>query len=212
MKNEYVNFGCGAHCPEEFTNYDGSVNLLMQRKPLIGFFVKKMTDTVFPPNALYGNIAKGLPVGENSIKGIYSSHVLEHLSLEELRKSLRNSLKYLKPGGIFRSVLPNLEDCVQSYMAEKSSGNKLAALDFMNYTFLGYQKRPSGIIDLVKWHLSGYHHFWMWDYEALEIELYDAGFSKVYRSKYHESADPYFKYAEAKGRFDFNALCVEAIK
>jgi len=212
MKNEYINFGCGSHCPGEFTNFDGSFNLLMQRNPLLGFFVKKITSTVFPANAKYGDIVKGLPLKENSVKGIFSSHVLEHLSLEELRISLHNCYKYLQPGGTFRSVLPNLEESVHSYLSEKEKGNKSAAVDFMNYTFLGYEKRPSSIKDLIKWRLSGHHHFWMWDYEALEIELYNAGFKKVYRSSYHESADPYFNFVEMKGRFDYNALCVEAVK
>lgn len=212
MKNEYINFGCGIHCPDAFTNFDGSVNLLMQRNPLIGYLIKKTTTTLFPANALYGDIVKGLPLNENSVKGIFSSHVLEHLSLEELRISLKNCYKYLKPGGTFRSVLPNLEEAVNSYISEKKKGNKSAAVDFMNYTFLGYPKRPKSIMDLIKWRLSGHHHFWMWDYEALEIELYNAGFKKVYRSYYNESIDPYFKNVESKGRFDYNALCVEAIK
>lgn len=212
MKSEYINFGCGSHCPSEFTNFDGSFNLYMQRTPVVGIIVKKLTSTVFPSAACYGDIVKGLPVKENSVQGIFSSHVLEHLSLEELRTSLRNCHKYLKPGGIFRSVLPNLEESVNSYLSEKGKGNRSAAVNFMNYTFLGYEKRPSSIKDLIKWRLSGHHHFWMWDYEAIEIELYNAGFKNVYRSGYHESKDPYFNYVEMKGRFDYNALCVEAVK
>ncbi len=212
MKNEYVNFGCGTHCPEDFTNFDGSFNLKMQRMPLLGSVVKKVSGTKFPENAMYGDIIAGLPVKESSLKGIYSSHVLEHLALDDLRISLRNAHKYLKPGGRFRSVLPNLADCVRSYLAEKASGDNQAAVNFMNYTFLGYQQRPRGIKDLVKWRLSGYHHFWMWDYEALEKELYDAGFKKVSNSGFNTSEDEYFKLVEVKGRFDFNALCVEAIK
>jgi predicted SAM-dependent methyltransferase len=212
MKSLYVNFGCGTFCPQEFTNYDGSFNLRMQRNLLLGTFARKLSAVHFPANALYADIVKGLPVKENSLKGIFSSHVLEHLSLEEMRISLRNCYKYLQPGGIFRSVLPNLQEAIENYGREKSNGNKRAAYDFMNYTFLGYEKRPASVKDLVKWRLSGHHHFWMWDYESLEIELIDAGFSKVYRSKYNASEDPYFNYAESKGRFDYNALCFEAIK
>ena len=132
MKSEYINFGCGSHCPSEFTNFDGSFNLYMQRTPVVGIIVKKLTSTVFPSAACYGDIVKGLPVKENSVQGIFSSHVLEHLSLEELRTSLRNCHKYLKPGGIFRSVLPNLEESVNSYLSEKGKGNRSAAVNFMN--------------------------------------------------------------------------------
>ncbi len=212
MKSLYVNFGCGVSCPEEFTNYDGSFNLRMQRNVLIGKLVQKMSSTKFPANAHYANIAKGLPVKENSLKGIFSSHILEHLSLEEFRIAIRNCYQYLQPGGIFRSVLPNLEEAIDNYKREKSKGNKQAAFDFMNYTFLGYEKRPTSLKDIIKWRLSGHHHFWMWDFDSIQVELNNAGFSQVYKSQYHGSRDTYFNAAEATSRFDYNALCFEAIK
>lgn len=212
MGNRYINFGCGTHCPSEFINYDGSFNLYMQRLPLIGTLVKNAVSVKFPSNAQYGDIVKGLPMEAGSADGLYSSHVLEHLPLEDLRKALRNCHRYLKPGGLFRSVLPNLEDCLRTYRDERAAGDPMAAHHFMQYTFLGYEMRPKGFVDLLKWHFSGYHHFWMWDYEAMEKELYDAGFSKVSRSGFNQSADPYFKHVEVAGRFDFNALCFEAVK
>ena len=212
MVTKYVNFGCGTVCPDEFTNYDGSFNLKMQRNSIVGHVTKKISGTKFPPNALYADIVSGLPVKENSLKGIFSSHVLEHLSLDELRITLNNCYRYLEPGGIFRAVLPNLEESIDSYKREKNKGNKRAAYDFMHYTFLGYKARPKSIKDVLKWRLSGHHHFWMWDFESLEVELLNTSFTKVYKSSFNQSADPYFNYAESPGRFDYNALCIEAIK
>lgn len=212
MKEQYVNFGCGGACVDEFLNYDGSFNLRMQRNMLVGGLVKKMAAVKFPALAIYGDIIKGLPVKPGSLKGIYSSHVLEHLALDELRKSIRNCYAYLQPGGIFRSVLPNMEEAARSYLRDKEAGNKRAAYDFMHYTFLGYEHRPTSLKDIIKWRLSGHHHFWMWDYEALEVELLDAGFSKVTRSAYHQSADSYFNHVEVEARYDYNALCFEAVK
>jgi predicted SAM-dependent methyltransferase len=212
MKEQYVNFGCGVSCPPEFTNFDGSFNLRMQRSVIVGGLIKKMSSVRFPDNALYADIVKGLPVKNNSLKGIFSSHILEHLALNELRTSLRNCYDYLQPGGIFRAVLPNLEEAIQSYVKEKLAGNKEAAINFMSYTFLGYEKRPTSVMDLLKWRLSGHHHFWMWDFEALQLELMNAGFTTVYRSGFNKSIDAYFNHAEFPSRFDYNALCIEAIK
>ena len=80
---------------KEFLNYDSSPTLIYERIPLIGKLYKKNKE-FFPSNVMYGDIVKGLPLEENSIEGIYCSHVLEHLALNELKKSLRNIYKLLK--------------------------------------------------------------------------------------------------------------------
>lgn len=200
------------HCPPEFRNFDGSFNLRLQRVPVLGILVQKVSKVKFPVNAEYGDIVKGLPFKPGSISGIYSSHVLEHLALDELRICLQNSYRYLGKNGVFRAVLPNLQEAAENYLREKGRGNRNAASDFMRYTFLGYEKRPKGFWEILLWRLSGHHHFWMWDYESLEKELLDAGFSKVYKSAYSQSSDTQFCVAEQEGRFDYNALCIEAIK
>lgn len=47
---------------------------------------------------------------DNSITEVYASHVYEHLSYQkELEKALREVYRVLKPGGLFRLGVPDLE-------------------------------------------------------------------------------------------------------
>ena len=47
---------------------------------------------------------------------LYSSHFLEHLRDPEARSFLRECMRVLKPGGILRLVVPNLEDIARDYL------------------------------------------------------------------------------------------------
>src|SRR5687767_11842143 len=95
----YVQYGCGMCCPESWVNFDASPTLRMQRIPVLG---KLAPGPRFPKAVRYGDIVKGLPVADASCDGMYCQHVLEHLSLADCRAALRNTLRALKPGHIFR--------------------------------------------------------------------------------------------------------------
>jgi predicted SAM-dependent methyltransferase len=209
MTKKYLQFGCGSSNPESFINYDSSFNLYIQRSIFRFFWHHKVK---YPDDVLFGDVVKGLPVTPNSMKGIYSSHVIEHLSYNDCRRALRNCFSYLEKGGIFRCVLPNIEAQIKVYLMQKEASDKQAANKFMRYTFLGYEERPSSIRALISWYLATDKHFWMWDYDSLSTELLEAGFSSVKRSSFNMSADPVFNTAEDPSRFEFSALCLEAIK
>src|SRR6478609_9406318 len=96
MKKLYVQYGCGLSAPKEWKNFDGSPTLRIQKIPIIGSVLKSKLNVTFPSNVLYGDIVKGLPVNANSCDGIYCSHILEHLSLQDFRQALKNSFEILK--------------------------------------------------------------------------------------------------------------------
>lgn len=209
MNPLYVQFGCGLSNPSSFLNFDSSPNLYLQRHWLLKLFWRH--SVIYPENIQYGDIIKGLPIAPNSLKGIYSSHVLEHLSYNDCRKAIQNSFLYLKSGGIFRCVLPDLEQLLKKYQQEKHDGDSNAASRFMEYTFLGYKNRPQTIKELIKWKYTYDNHFWMWDHDSLADELLKTGFKQVTRSEYGKSADPIFNDAEDPSRFT-RSVCLEAIK
>ncbi len=62
------------------------------------------------------DLRKGLPYQDNSFQGVYHSHVLEHLTPAEARLLLRECRRVLKPGGVIRVVVPNLEDIAGNYL------------------------------------------------------------------------------------------------
>ena len=127
MTKKYVQYGCGNSAPKEWTNFDVSPTLRIQKTPIIGAILRSQLNTTFPSNVLYGDIIKGLPVDDNSCDGLYCSHTLEHLSLQDFRQALRNSYKVLKKDGIFRCIVPDLEFSARSYIKALENGDNLAS-------------------------------------------------------------------------------------
>src|SRR5262249_16855882 len=103
-----VQYGCGTSTAEGWRNFDASPTLRFERIPVVGRLYSK-NGARFPGNAEYGDIVKGLPIADGSCDAVYCSHVLEHLALDDLHVALANTLRIVKPGGVFRLVVPDLE-------------------------------------------------------------------------------------------------------
>jgi predicted SAM-dependent methyltransferase len=208
----YVHYGCGQVSPKEWINFDASPTLQIQKTPVIGWILKRQLGQQFDPHVRFGDITKGLPgIKEGSADGVYCSHVLEHMSLEDFRKALTNTYKILKKGGRFRIILPDLEPLIRDYIADKEKNDPDASLTFISRTLMGSETRPRGIKNLGR-HLFGYlKHLWLWDYESIEKELRKVGFSNIRKCEFNDSEDEMFKLVESEERFK---LCVkyEAIK
>lgn len=201
----WVQFGCGLCAPEEWVNYDSSPTLRFQRLPLVGSLVPSGPYGRFPANVLFGDIVNGLPLPDGAAELLYCSHVLEHLSLEDLRRALRNCRKVLRLGGVFRLVLPDIELLVNQYKADAAAD---AAIRFMENTLLGKKRRPRGVGSLAREWLGNSQHLWMWDYKALAAELEKAGFQSVRRAAWNDSSVAAFVIVESPERWK-DALGIE---
>ena len=62
-----------------------------------------------------------LPFKDNTIKGVYSSHCLEHLTADEVVKILQEAHRVIKPGGIIRITLPNMDKMFDAYESRDAS-------------------------------------------------------------------------------------------
>jgi hypothetical protein len=193
----YIQYGCGFNAPETWCNFDASPTLRLEQIPLLGLLVRKNSQR-FPSNVKYGDIAKGLPVPLASCSGVYASHVLEHLSYEDFRIALLNTFAILKPAGIFRIVLPDLEIAAKRYVTSKDSN---AAEQFLHETSLGLKKRSKGVAGLLRVWLGNSSHLWMWDYKGLVHELEQTGFSQIRRCVYGDCVDKSFLDVEDRVRF-----------
>jgi len=205
--NEYVQYGCGWHAPKGWRNFDSSPTLRFERIPFIGrLYIKNATR--FPANVEYGDIVVGLPVSDGECAGVYCSHVLEHLALQDFREALKNTYRILKLGGTFRLVLPDLEHAIQEYVKNDAPS---ASIDFMKETSLGMAQRPRGIKGLLIELMGNSNHLWMWDFKSIVAELNNAGFSFVRRAQFGDSEDNQFNQVEELSRWA-NALGVECKK
>jgi predicted SAM-dependent methyltransferase len=62
------------------------------------------------------DIRQGFPFPNSTFDACYSSHLLEHFTLEEARSFIEECFRVLKPGGILRVVVPDLEGITKSYL------------------------------------------------------------------------------------------------
>jgi SAM-dependent methyltransferase len=201
----HVQYGCGLSAPEGWINFDVSPTLRLQKIPVLGSMVPGPR---FPKNARYGDIVSGLPVKDGSVDVAYCSHTLEHLSLEDCRKALRNTHRILKKGGVFRFVLPDLKYMAQQYV---SSSSPDAAMYFVKNTWMGQELRPRGFSGFLRSWIGNAPHRWMWDYDSMAIELANAGFTSIRKASVGDGGDPMFTRIEDPLRWE-NCLGAHCVK
>lgn len=207
-KDCYFQYGCGLSAPAGWLNFDASPTLRLQRLPIVGGVFRAKVGPLFPAAVRFGDIRRNFPVSPNSAAGAYCSHVLEHLSLEDCRLAIRQTLGVLKPGGRFRLVMPDLHIYATRYLAKNTA---TAGHEFMRMTILGQERRPAGLAGLLRTSFGHSEHRWMWDYPGIEMELKDAGYTSIRRAYFNDSADPRFVEVEDPARWE-ESLGVECVK
>ncbi|TRU84854.1 MAG: methyltransferase domain-containing protein [Microcystis novacekii Mn_MB_F_20050700_S1] len=90
-----LNFGCGSTFHPAWVNIDIASS---------------------SPEVREYDIRKNLPYPDAEFDACYSSHVLEHLKQKETQKLLVECYRVLKPKGIIRIVVPDLESIVRDYL------------------------------------------------------------------------------------------------
>jgi hypothetical protein len=203
-----LHYGCGLDTGAGWHNCDASPTLRLQRLPLIGWVFKKWLKPRFPDAVHYGDIVRGMEIAPDSCEAIYCSHILEHLALEDLRTALRHTRACLKPGGLFRLVVP---DFAQQVLAYQSNPNPEALSNFLRYTHLGRATRPKGYKAFIREYFGNSHHLWMWDEKGLVAELQQAGFSSIRRCQAGDSSNKSFLAVENPDRF-LGGLAIECSK
>ena len=93
-KLNYLNVGCGNKFHKDWVNVD-----MVSKSP----YVESC------------NLVKGMPFLDNQFDVIYHSQVLEHIPKDKAHKFIKECLRVLKPGGIIRVVVPDLENIVDEY-------------------------------------------------------------------------------------------------
>lgn len=202
----YVQFGCGFSAPPGWLNFDASPTLRFERSP-IGFLYTR-NERRFPSGVRYGDIVHGLPIPDRSCGGVYCSHVLEHLSLEDCDRALANTFRYLEPGATFRLVVPDLAAYVRVYVEDRS---ERAAQVFLESSALGRTQRARGVRGLLREWLGNSSHLWMWDEPSMAARLRDHGFVNIRRAAYGDSEDSRFAEVESPDRF-VDALAMQCAR
>lgn len=96
------------------------------------------------------DLRRGLPLANASADAVYHSHVLEHLTLEVGEAFLRECHRLLRPGGILRIAVPDLEGLARAYIAalDAPAGPDPVLLEWLRLELVDQfgRERPGGRI------------------------------------------------------------------
>ena len=105
-------------------NLDWSMYLLIKRHPLLQRLARAFLShdrlaklSRLPDSIAVHDLRKGIPYPDGSVDAVYHSHFLEHLDPPVARRFVREVHRVLKPGGVQRIVVPDLERLCTEYLA-----------------------------------------------------------------------------------------------
>jgi SAM-dependent methyltransferase len=209
-----INIGAGLSGGRSWRSFDASPTLRISKIPLFGNLMLRLVGAPsWKKDTRYGDILKGLPLKEGSCDILFSSHTFEHFSLSDFDKALKNVRRYLKRGGIFRIIVPDLEIRARKYVQRLESGKEIsqAAIDFLCSTGLGCEASRASFWGRLREAFANSRHQWLWDRSSLVQRLEDHGFKNIKICKYREWSDARIGEVEDSGRHQ-DAICLECVK
>jgi SAM-dependent methyltransferase len=119
---------------------------------------------------VHHDLTYGIPFPNASVDFVYSSHFLEHLERPAGLRLLQDSCRVLRPGGVIRICVPDLEKAVQFYLA----GDRAR---FLAYFFTDERE-------------DRHRHRFMYDFETLRDTLCGAGFVDIVKCQFRIGRTP----------------------
>ncbi len=137
-------------------------------------------DGIWNPHAeLVVGLRGRLPIDSGSVRFIFTEHLIEHFRHGEAVRFLGECRRILEPGGAIRVVAPDLHGMTRAYVEQDREWFAQA---------FPYLSDPVEILNLI-FHQGGAHHY-IYDSEALQAVLREAGFERVTPSSFRASAWP----------------------
>jgi hypothetical protein len=141
-----------------------------------------------------------LPMGDRSVDYAVAIHVLQDMAWAEIPAALAQLHRVLRPGAVLRLGLPDLERAIDAY--RRADANYFYVPDADART-LG-----SKLVTQLVWYGSVRTPF---TYDFAEELLVNAGFTRVERCTFRQTASPYPRIVELDNR-ERESLFVEAVK
>lgn len=202
-----VNLGSGLVGLPDWLNYDNSWLALAGRHRWLirllvacGLVPAAYRDVVWPP-ILWHDCCKGIPLGDRSVDYVYCSHFLEHLYRHEVVQLLKECARVLKPGGMIRVVVPDLDRLIEMYLRKDPKAfpafpdpdniTPTYADLFMAHIFpyvMNLGKPPKTVERIQECFMR--RHKWMYNADSLGRLLDFVGFMAIESKGYQESTMP----------------------
>ena len=117
----------------------------------------------------YLNVTRRFPYPDNSFRYVFSAHMLEHLYPDEAEFCLREVRRVLRPDGLVRIVIPDLDQIVASY----DPRNPEATLESI---FQGNRRSTH----------ERARHWWHYNETSLRALLQRIGYGQIERCAYRQ--------------------------
>jgi len=210
-----LNLGCGSRTSPACVNIDWSPYLRLKRSrvgslvaPLVLRGERRQRFAALADNVVVHDLRRPIPVEDGSVDAVYHSHVLEHIDRAHVGTFLAEVRRVLRPGGIHRIAVPDLEAASRRYLAhlDACASDPAAGADHDAYVGVIIEqmvrREPAGTASQPPLRRSvenfllgdarrrGETHQWMYDRVNLAAVLTDAGFSDVRVVDHRTSAIP----------------------
>jgi SAM-dependent methyltransferase len=144
------------------------------------------------------NIFDGLPLNDDSIDYISSQHSLPELKIYDQVAALSELRRVLKPGGVLRMSLPDLDLFIAAYQSGRQDPFLIWDWDTLSGNFITH----------MLWYNTIHTPF---TYEFAEELMKKAGFRIVRRVAYRQTASDHPDIVELDNRPD-ESFYIEAVK
>jgi predicted SAM-dependent methyltransferase len=148
------------------------------------------------PSELSFNLSWGIPLADDSVAFAYAGHVFEHLYYAgEALDMLREVRRVLKPGGVFRFIVPDMGLFLERYAA----GDRAFFEHWRTHAtkFFGFFDTPMELVMMYsqvgRAASEFFAHKMGYDFETVEKLARRAGFTTVTRSDFMASEHPELK-------------------
>lgn len=178
-----INIGCSDSPTEGWENFDCSLALrfskfyflikFLHKLNLVTSWQYRIASFYKKNNIRYANAAKKIPLKDNSVEVIYSSHMIEHLTKSEAKSFLQQAYRVLNKGGIIRLAVPDLRRKVLEYLEDGDADR------FVYETHMWYPEINSFFQKFYIFLTSPRHHLWMYDYKSMSKLLKESGFKNI---------------------------------
>jgi predicted SAM-dependent methyltransferase len=74
------------------------------------------------PAVIRANLVGRLPLDDAAADVVYSSHFFEHIPRKRVANFLAECFRVVKPGGVIRLVLPDLDELCREYLRQRDAG------------------------------------------------------------------------------------------
>lgn len=185
-----LNLGSGPVAVQGWINIDRSPNILLDRVPgakKVLFRFGLLTEAhmqPWDPEVVRHDIRK-LPYPDDSVEAIYSSHTLEHLYLREAEAVIGECARLLRPGGIVRFALPDVERFARELLGGIDVDGQDAGRYFNSRLLAHPEERPS-VSGRLRSALGGHIHRWQPSVPLVRQLMVDAGLGNVRQCTFRE--------------------------